>query len=127
MGTKTHSGTVRRRWSAEQKRRVVEDCLVPGAKVPEVARRHGVPANLVYAWRRQSQAESPPRSTLNEGRFVPVTIAQARRERSACVDPVDVGIMLEVVLRNGRMLRVPAHFDPARAVAFADALEGIRP
>jgi hypothetical protein len=32
---------------------------------------------------------------------------------------------LEVVLRNGRMLRVPEGVAPSRAGALADALEGI--
>jgi hypothetical protein len=32
---------------------------------------------------------------------------------------------LEVVLRNGRMLRVPEGVTPSRAWALADALEGI--
>jgi len=33
--------------------------------------------------------------------------------------------VIEVVLRNGRVLRVPEGVAPARAVALADALEGI--
>jgi len=32
---------------------------------------------------------------------------------------------IEVVLRNGRLLRVPDGVAPTRAVALADALEGI--
>jgi transposase len=43
----------RRRHSAEEKRRVVEETLEPGASVARVARAHGVNANQVFAWRRQ--------------------------------------------------------------------------
>ncbi|MCC8975403.1 transposase [Bradyrhizobium brasilense] len=35
----------RRRWSQDDKARIVEEMLVPGAKVTEVARRNGVAAN----------------------------------------------------------------------------------
>ncbi len=37
----------------EEKRRVVEETLEPGASVARVARAHGVNANQVFAWRRQ--------------------------------------------------------------------------
>jgi len=43
-----------RRWhSVEEKRRVVEETLQPGASVARVARAHGVNTNQVFAWRRQ--------------------------------------------------------------------------
>jgi transposase len=42
----------RRRHSVEEKRRVVEETLEPGASVARVARAHGVNANQVFAWRR---------------------------------------------------------------------------
>jgi transposase-like protein len=37
----------RRRWSPDDKARIVEETLAPGAKVTEVARRNGVAASLV--------------------------------------------------------------------------------
>ena len=43
----------RRRWSQDDKARIVEETLAPGAKVTEVARRNGVAASLVFTWRRQ--------------------------------------------------------------------------
>jgi transposase len=42
----------RRTWSLEEKRRIVEEAIRPGASIAEVARRHGLNANLVFAWRR---------------------------------------------------------------------------
>lgn len=42
----------RRRWSAEEKVRIVEETLTSGDSVSAVARRYGVGANLVYRWRR---------------------------------------------------------------------------
>jgi transposase len=40
-----------RKWPDEVKARVVSETLLPGARVNDVARRHGVPANHVSSWR----------------------------------------------------------------------------
>lgn len=42
----------RRRWSAAEKLRIVEETLTGGDSVSAVARRHGVAPNLLYRWRR---------------------------------------------------------------------------
>ena len=42
----------RRRWSAEEKLRIVEETFVNGETISSVARRNGVAANLLYRWRR---------------------------------------------------------------------------
>jgi transposase len=36
----------------EDKRRIVEEAMAPGASVAAVARKHGVNANLLFGWRR---------------------------------------------------------------------------
>src|SRR5277367_4131537 len=46
----------RRRWSKDEKSRIVEETLMPGAVVFEVARRHGVAQSLLFTWRRQARA-----------------------------------------------------------------------
>ena len=42
----------RRRWSADQKARIVAETLVPGARVSEVARRWQLSSQQVFGWRR---------------------------------------------------------------------------
>jgi transposase len=42
----------RKRWSVEEKRRIVELTLQPGASVARVAQAEGVNANQVFLWRR---------------------------------------------------------------------------
>lgn len=48
----------RRSWSDEDKQRIVDEAVVPGASVADIARRHGVNANLVFNWRKAARAAS---------------------------------------------------------------------
>ena len=68
----------RRRWSTEEKARIVEETLAPGTRVSEVARRWQVCSQQVFGWRRAlcravttvattTTAEAPPPD------FVPIT------------------------------------------------------
>jgi transposase len=120
----------RRRWTPAEKARIVEESLAPEANAAEVARRHDVHANLLHAWRRQAR-----NGTLVRGRdarivpaggdFAPVVIASDGGVGcSARSDAEAGGAMIEVVLRNGRLLRVPGDVAPARVAALADVLEG---
>ena len=42
----------RRRWSAEEKARVVQETYAPGMSVSLVARQHGIAPNQLFSWRR---------------------------------------------------------------------------
>ena len=42
----------RRRWSSDEKMRLIEETLVPGAKVPRSLAAPGVAASVVFTWRR---------------------------------------------------------------------------
>ena len=42
----------RRRWTASEKVRMVEETFEPGMTVSLVARRHGVAPNQLFSWRR---------------------------------------------------------------------------
>jgi len=45
-------GGHRRRWSAAEKLRIVEEALYDGESISAVARRNGVAPNLLYRWRK---------------------------------------------------------------------------
>jgi len=51
----------RRRWSREEKARIVTESLDPAVSVSAVARRHGVNPNQLFRWRRQFQQEAEQR------------------------------------------------------------------
>jgi transposase len=46
----------RRRWSRDDKARIVEESLKPGVIVSEVARRNGLSPQQLFAWRRAAHA-----------------------------------------------------------------------
>ena len=57
MDTYTQPVPPRRRYlELEQKRRIVEETFAEGASVAQIARAHGVNANLVFNWRRLYRA-----------------------------------------------------------------------
>ena len=81
----------RQRRSIAEKRRIVEETLVPGASVAKVAREHGVNANQVFGWRRLYLAgrlgEQKPGIKLlpvrvSESRSAPVVVEPRVRDIS---------------------------------------------
>jgi transposase-like protein len=66
----------RRRWSLDDKARIVEETLAPGAKVTAVARHNGVAASLVFTWRRQARTSEQVVPS-----FAPVQIAATGNQR----------------------------------------------
>jgi transposase len=113
----------RRRWTSGEKLRMIEESLASGARVCEVARRHDVHPNLLHLWRRQARAGVLSKADEECG-FAPVAIASVDGAVVASRTALGAGPVIEVVLRNGRVLRVPEGVAPARAVVLADALEG---
>ncbi len=60
----------RRRWSEEDRARILAEIEAPGAAVAEVARRADICTSLVYKWRREAR-QSARASTSG---FAPVLI-----------------------------------------------------
>ena len=73
----------RRIWTAEEKAQILAESFRPGAKVSDVARRHGMNRGLLWTWRHQARK----RGLGGEQTFVPVRIV----EESAAPPAVTVG------------------------------------
>jgi transposase len=73
----------RRRWTAEEKARIIAESFETDANISEVARRHGVARGLLTAWRRQFATAA--RSKLPS--FVAVQIAAEESSRGAASEP----------------------------------------
>jgi transposase len=119
----------RRRWSHDDKMRIVEETLVPGAKVTEVARRNGVAASVVFSWRRQARTVekvgacfAPVQITAVEtgGENPKLLREDDRRARSAAAARIG---LIEIDLGNRRRIRVDAQFDPDALARVLDVLE----
>jgi transposase len=113
----------RRRWTTAQKLKIVSESLAPHASVTEVARRHGLNPNLIYRWRHQAKAGALSRAPERQSRFALVAVAtgSSARPLTRCDHRSDC--IIEVVLRNGRILRLWEGTAPTRVAPLADVLE----
>ena len=66
----------RRRWSVDDKARIIEETLAPGAVVSEVARRHGLTPQQLFGWRREARERSEASDDAGP-RFVPAVVELA--------------------------------------------------
>lgn len=57
-----------RRWRTDEKLRIVQESLVPGAVISDVARRNGIGTGLLYTWRKAMLAPAAES-------FVPVAVS----------------------------------------------------
>ena len=100
----------RRRWSDEEKLGIVLSVGVAGATVTQVAQRHEVTRQQLYAWRHELKKKGLL-SPLPETVFLPVELS-APAELAAHPSTVDPApqrpALIELQLANGRSLR----FDP---------------
>lgn len=108
----------RRRWSVEEKLRILAEVGIDGAAVSEVARRHDLSRQQIYQWRhemrRQGLGDEEPAV------LVPVNVGPA----SAGPAPArphgrfEGGCLVEIRLANGRGL----YLDGALPEAFLQRL-----
>jgi transposase len=73
----------RRRWSADEKARIVAESSAAGAVARSVALRHGVHPNQLYAWRREFRAMGEAAEPGVTCGFVPVAVAMGAPGRMA--------------------------------------------
>jgi|SRR5215207_756940 len=118
----------RRSYTPEEKARMLTDAAAPGARVLLVAQRHGVSPSLVYRWRRQAEGRAVRRARPRPPAFLPVLVDGVAPPGGSAPparfpEPDGVEDRVEVVLRNGRLLRVGTGADTAAVARLAAALE----
>jgi transposase len=79
----------RRRWSDEAKGRLVAESYAPGAVVSEVARRHDMSPQHLFAWRKAARAGLLTLPADGAPMFVPVV-------REICADGAATGVGVTV-------------------------------
>jgi transposase len=93
-----------RHWPDEEKRRIVEETLLPGMSVSIVARRHDVNANVVFTWRKRYREGRLGGRTEGPG-FVRVgVVGGTLRALPAALDRPHI----EVELSGGMKVRIDA-------------------
>jgi transposase len=71
----------RRRWSMDDKARIVEETLVPGAVVSEIARRHELTPQQLFGWRRAARRSTGVGEASGTPPFVQAVVEQPKPER----------------------------------------------
>lgn len=102
----------RRRWCDEEKLEIVLSVGAGGATVTQVAQRHDVTRQQIYAWRHELKKKGLL-SDLPEALFLPVEFDKSMELALPAAVSTHVGaarpVQIELQLANGRCLR----FDPA--------------
>jgi transposase len=96
----------RRRWSDEDKARIVAESLDPATTASAVARRHGLHASQLFVWRQQLQ-RSAATAALGEQEFMPVLLAEDSAAPAETVGRMEIALG-SVVVRVGVDVDGPA-------------------
>ena len=123
----------RRRWSEEEKLRLVAEACRPGSSVSQVARERGVSASQLFGWRRQALAKGLIADRRVEGSaaprltFAPVAVAEEPSPLDGG-DPVcgqratPTSGVIAIKLKGGDRVRVEGCTDPGLVVRIISAL-----
>ena len=110
----------RRRWSNEDRARILAAIAEPGAVVADVARREDICTSLVYKWRRAAR----PTTRADACGFAPVIVEAASVTAPTLTPPQgsDPGVV-EVNMKGARV-RICAN---APSAVIAATLKALRP
>ena len=112
-------GRARRRWSEEDKRRLVAEAFLPGETVHGVARRRGVSPSQLFGWRKRFGAEigrEIPAARVSGFAAVEIAPAPATPPTVADAVPAPSGL-IEIELPCGGRVRISGAPDPATVAA----------
>ena len=113
-----------RRWPDEVKARIVAESFRHGARVGDVARRHGVLPHQLSDWRRQARAGrlALPEEAVADfaAAFVPLSVEPALDGAAAAATE---GLSIEI--GTGIVLRVPDGIPGARVAELVKALRDL--
>ena len=107
----------RRRWTADQKARIVAESHADGETVSAVARRHGLTPQQLFGWRREARQQA---ADAGDGiAFAPVIVEAP----SPCAG--DPGVAAIEIVIGGAVVRVPPGADVATLQTVLCALKAV--
>ena len=111
--------TGRRRWPDDLKARIVAESFQPGARVCDVAAKHGLIARHLSGWRGQARKGELVMPVDMSPTFVPLVI-ESLANSAATVASADTGVIRVEIC--GAVLHVTPDCSPERVAALAAAL-----
>jgi len=116
----------RRRWSEEEKLKIVLESLGAPRQVSATARRHGISRSQLLQWRRSFRTEQARAAEQPIG-FVPaMVVPQSESAMRARAGPAGGGA-IEIELVSGVRMRITGAVDTATLRAAVAALTGGQP
>jgi transposase len=94
----------RRRWSDEEKLRIVTESLAGPRLASATARRHGISPGQLFTWRRELGVQ-PQRPAIEPAQMVRVCVEDGPKARGS-------SSMVEIILPSGVRLVVAPDIDP---------------
>jgi transposase len=124
----------RRKWTPEQKVKILTEVLQPGATVSAIADRNGISRSQLYTWKKLAQRGDIPGISLTEqpkSTFAPVRIEAAPPFPGPAVAAPPAHLQrrpgaIEIALTNGRIVRADAGIEPVRLARLVAALDVTR-
>ena len=108
----------RRRWTAQEKGRLVAEALTSGVPVAEIARRHDMSSQHLFNWIRAAKEGRLVLPADEGAAFVPLvtTATEIRKSSTAAAStPIEIGIK-DFVVRVGSGVDMGLLIDVLRAV-----------
>jgi transposase len=112
----------RRRRSAEERRRIVEETLEAGSSVARVARRYGINANQVFQWRRLYRSGALGGTPTCELKLLPVSISDEVRSAKPVEPEPSCAGTIHVELPGRALISLEGDLDPAVVRAVLESL-----
>jgi transposase len=97
----------RRRWSSEEKARIVAESLDPATTSSAVARRYGLHVSQLFTWRQQLQRRASSVETSDTPGFVPVVLVQGSAVSAELAGRMEI-VLGPAVVRVGADVNGPA-------------------
>jgi len=118
----------RRRWSEDEKLKIVLESLQTPRQISATARRYGLSRSLLLQWRRSFRVEQKGAAEQQIG-FVPAVVAP--ESEAAVPAPASAGSAgggaIEIEFATGARMRITGAVDQATLTAAMAALTGGRP
>ena|ERR1019366_8202373 len=112
----------RRRWSDDEKLRIVMESLQTPRAISSTARRHGISRSLLVTWRRSFRPE-PTGPEAQQAGFVPVMVVAAAAETAPTMDAALARGRMVIVVGKDRRVIVDTSVDAAALARVLQVLE----